>query len=153
MAVQFLLAVIAHYDGDLKTAEDKLESAYKAAPGDLQVRDHLAKVLIQSADQAKRQRALALAQQTVQAAQNNRDAIATLAWILYNSCQVDSAIQAFGVVTQGPINGDTAYFVARVLVDRKQNEDAKKLLTDALQQKGLFVHRRDAEKLLEQLKA
>lgn len=152
-SIQFLLGVLAHYEGDLKTAEDKLEAAFKAAPKDLQVRDHLAKVLIQSSDQASRNRALALAQQSVQLAQNNRDVIATLAWVLYNSGQTDSALQAMGVVTQGPIGGDTAYFVGRVLIDRKQNDDARKLLESALENKGLFVHRRDAEKLLKQIKS
>ncbi|MCE9554206.1 MAG: tetratricopeptide repeat protein [Planctomycetes bacterium] len=152
-AVLFLQGVIAHYDGDLKTAEDKLEAAFKAAPSDFQVRDHLAKVLIQNANPDKRNRALALAQQTAQSAQNNRDAIATLAWVLYNSGQTESALQAMGIVTQGPISGDAAYFVGRVLIDRKQNDDARKLLESALENKPLFVHRRDAEKLLQQLKS
>jgi tetratricopeptide (TPR) repeat protein len=153
-AILFLQGAIAHYEGDLKTAEDKLEAAFKLAPRDVQVRDHLAKVLIQNANPEKRNRALALAQQTMQLAQNNRDLIATLAWVLYNSGQTESALQAMGVVTQGPMpSGDAAYFVGRVLTDRKQNDDARKLLESALESKPLFVHRRDAEKLLKQLKS
>jgi Flp pilus assembly protein TadD len=152
-AVQFLVGVLAHYEGDLKTAEDKLEAAFKAAPADLQIRDQLAKVLIQNSNPEKRNRALAIAQQSAQIGQNNRDLLATLGWILYNSGQTNNALQVLQVVTQGPIGGDSAYFVSRVLVDKKQEEDARKLLTDSLENKSLFVHRRDAEKLLKQLKS
>ena len=151
--IQLLQGVLAHYDGDLKTAEDKLETAFKAAPKNLQVRDQLAKVLIQSADQASRERALALAQQSAQMAQNDRDAIATFGWVLYNAGKTDAAMQAMGAVTQGPLSGDTAYFVARILVDQKRNDDARKLLENALQGKTLFVHRPSAEKLLKQIKS
>jgi len=152
-AVLFLQGVLAHYEGDLKTAEDKLEVAFKAAPSDLQIRDQLAKVLIQNSNPEKRNRALAIAQQSAQIGQNNRDLLATLGWILYNSGQTNNALQVLQVVTQGPIGGDSAYFVSRVLVDKKQEEDARKLLTGSLDNKSLFVHRRDAEKLLKQLKS
>jgi len=153
VAVQFLLGVLAHYEGDLKTAEDRLEAAFKAAPRDVQIRDQLAKVLIQDSNPEKRNRALAIAQQSAQLAQNNRDVLATLGWILYNSGQTDTALQVLQAVTQGPIGGDSAYFVSRVLVDKKQDEDAKKLLENSLENKSLFVHRRDAQKLLKQLKS
>ncbi|MCE9545736.1 MAG: tetratricopeptide repeat protein [Planctomycetia bacterium] len=150
---QFMLGIIAHYEGDLDAAEQRLDAAYRLAPNDVQVRDHLAAVLITSRDQAKRDRAERLAIDAVRQTPSSPDAIATLGWIQYNMGKTDDAMRAFGAVSKAQISSDAAYYLARVLADKKSNDDAVKLLENVLKDKGLFVQRPAAEELLKKLKS
>jgi Tfp pilus assembly protein PilF len=80
------------------------------------------------------------------------EALATLGWTLYKAGQVDQAEQVLGrVFATGNISAATAYYMARIAVQRGRTDQAKRLLQSALDTSGNFAKRDEAEALLEQL--
>ena len=78
--------------------------------------------------------------------------VATLGWALYRSGKLDQAEQKLrAAVAGGRATPDIAYFLARVLVDKTQTGDARKLLQSATNLPGAFAHRVDANALLKKL--
>ena len=55
-------------------------------------------------------------------------------------------------VSGGSVSADTAYYLARIDVDRNQTSEAKALLENALKTTRPFSMRQEAQALLEQLK-
>ncbi len=54
-------------------------------------------------------------------------------------------------VTLGNMNSDSSYFFAKIQFDQDRADAAKALLTNALKSTRLFVHRTEAEALLEMI--
>jgi hypothetical protein len=55
------------------------------------------------------------------------------------------------ILQSGGLNGDIAYYAARILQDRGHGDDAKKLLEVGLQGTAPFIQRQNAKELLKQL--
>ncbi|MCH7753045.1 MAG: hypothetical protein IH898_12950, partial [Planctomycetes bacterium] len=80
----------------------------------------------------------------------------TLGWVLYKlnrGAEAQAALQKGA--QSGQLQTDSAYLVAKILSGQEgQKESAIRTLEQILKQKkGLFLFRRDAEKLLAELKA
>jgi Tfp pilus assembly protein PilF len=85
--------------------------------------------------------------------ENNPDVSVTLAWVLFQSGQVRQALATLQSAFQkGALSADANYLVAKLLMQRGDNDNAKRFLDAALGFKGIFVQRAEAEALREQLK-
>jgi uncharacterized protein HemY len=112
----------------------------------------LALVLAEQGDEAKRRRALELAEGIVRQAPNDPDALATLGSVSYRLHRLDDAeklLQAVLDIGQG--SSDAAYILARVQADRGHPEAAPALLKVALAAPGLFIFRDEARQWLDRL--
>jgi uncharacterized protein HemY len=145
--------LIAWHLRDLNGAEAILEPLHREVPADSSVANLLALALLDQSDKAKRSRGLQLAE--VNAAQFPRSAeiVATLGWGLYRAGQLEQAEQKLrAAITGGRTTLDIAYYLARVLAEKGQTDNARQLLQSATSLPGAFAHRDDANSLLKTLK-
>ncbi len=149
-----LSGVAARMGKKMKPAEDYFIEALGIAPANSDVINQLGLLLIEQADQGKRERALQFAGMNAQINSQNSDAQITLAWVLY---QLGRVADAEGALRQGLNLGnpspDSSYLVARILIDQNKNEPAKQLLKGALEQEspGIFIYRQDAQAAYDKL--
>ncbi len=149
---QRLRALIAWHLGDAAEAQRVLEPLHREAPADLGVANLLALSLVEQDDPARRARGLQLAEVGARQSPRSAEALATLGWALYRSGRVDQAEPVLRQAVSGVrTTTDIAYFLARVLVDKGQADDARKLLKSATGLPGAFAHRKDAVVLLQTL--
>ena len=150
---KILRGVIALFQKDYKGAELYFESAHLQSPGNFAASNNLALALIEQKDESKKRRALEYAEANARQFPKNAEAASTYGWALYKLGRMDEAEQALrAAASGGTFSADTAYYIARVSVDRGQEEDAKKLLESALKSTGPFSQRQEAKALLERLK-
>lgn len=148
--VLVLSGVAAQMGKKRKPAEDYYLAALAQAPGNRDVLNQLALLLAEQMDDTSRQRALQYAKMNAELYSDSADTNLTLAWVLYRIGQTQSADKALKKGVQlGGRSPDSSYLVARMLADQNQNDNAKRLLEDALKNKsGIFVYRADAQTLL-----
>jgi tetratricopeptide (TPR) repeat protein len=149
-----LSGVAARMAKKMKPAEDFFVEALGIAPANGDVINQLALLLIEQADQSKRDRALQFAGMSSQLNSQNADAQITLAWVLYQLGRVADAEQALrNGLNLGSPSPDSTYLVARILKDQNKADAAKQLLKGAIDQEspGIFVYRQDAQALLDGL--
>lgn len=154
--VRRLRGMIARYRRDYLEAERQFQALLEASPGDPFAGDQLAQVLAEQDDEAKRRRAVELAEVNARQYPNVPQALATLAWANFRAGRAEPAeraLQAAASVTGGSVPSETAYVLARILAARGRPDDARKLLEAALAAPGSFFLRQDARRLLEQLPA
>ena len=145
-----LSGVAARINGDADEAEKHLLAAHSLAPSNREVINQLATLLVMSDDAAKRQRALQFARINAQLYSRQSETAVTLAWVRYQLGQLAEAQAALQNARMlGRMNADSTYFVAKIQYDQERPDNAKLLLEDALKRRGLFVHRDDANALLE----
>ena len=110
-------------------------------------------MLAEQKDDAKKQRALKLAEANVRQYPSSPDAASTYGWVQYKLGKLEEADAALCVaVLRGVTSPDTAYYLARVDVDRNREDEAKALLQKVLSSPGPFSMRPEAKALLDQLK-
>jgi predicted Zn-dependent protease len=149
-----LSGVAARMGKKMKPAEDYFIEALGIAPANSDVINQLALLLIEQADQGKRDRALQFAGMNAQINAQNSDAQITLASVLYQLGRIADAQQA---LTQGMNLGspspDSSYLVAKILMDQNKADGAKQLLKAALDQEspGIFIYRQDAQAAYDKL--
>jgi len=152
--VKRLLGLVARQRKDLAVAEQVFEALADEAPADAWARKQLALVLAEQNDQAKRKRALELAELSVKQNPNDVDAVATVGTVYFWMRRLDDAEKVLqAVVSSGKGNSDSAYSLARVKADRGKADAAGPLLKMALNAPGLFIFRKDAQEWLDRLKA
>jgi Tfp pilus assembly protein PilF len=149
-----LSGLVARYAKDYATASAVFEELIKTNPTYRNgfASANLALVLAESGDMKAKQRAVEFA--NVFAQQNPRmaEARAILAYTLYKSGRTADAEKVMReAVGLGALPSDAAYFVAVILADRGQNEDAHRVLKAALEDKGGSAYRKEAEALLTEL--
>ena len=146
---------IAIFQGDYKTAEAFLTDAHLQSPANFTATNNLALALAEQDDEKKKQQAAQYASVNVRLYPKRGEPWSTFGWVMYQLGQLDQAEQALKQATQfPPISADTAYYIARVDVDRGRKDDAMKLLERALQStSATFSKRADAEALLAKLKS
>lgn len=141
--------LIAMFQGDCAAAERNLEAALKQSPSSFAARNNLAIALAEQNDPAKRRRALEYAQANVRQYSHQADAYSTLGWVLFRLGRIDEAEPALRMASaSGAIAADTAYFLARIELDRGHKAEARHLLRTALAGKGAFLLRKEAAELL-----
>jgi tetratricopeptide (TPR) repeat protein len=133
LQAKWLAAVVARFSGNLATAEKLLQDAYNQSPAEFNVSNQLALVLVESKDKSKQNRALDLAKINANLHQNNAEAASTLGWVLYQLGHKQEAGQVLeNVIRARALTPDSAYYVARILAEQGQNEQAMQILETAL---------------------
>jgi hypothetical protein len=146
-ALKALSAMLGYYANDPKAEED-FAKMNADAPGDFFSSNYLALILAESPDEAKRGRAVQLAEMNARLYPQSAEALSTLGWCYYNVGRYQEALKVMGVFTQGAqISPDTAYYFAKVLLaaNKFATRDVFNLLESAIAAKGPFKHRREAE--------
>ena len=146
-----LSGVAARMVKKMKPAEDYFVEALGIAPANADVINQLALLLIEQADQGKRDRALQFASMSAQLNNQSADAQITLAWVLYQLARTGDAEAALRSGLQlGNLSPDSSYLVAKILVEQNRGDTAKQILTSAIDNEspGIFIFRKDAEALL-----
>jgi Tfp pilus assembly protein PilF len=95
---------------------------------------------------------LEYAQVNVRQYPRQAEAYSTMGWILYHLGQRDEADKALRTAaSSGTVSPDTAYYLARIEIDRDRKTEARVILESAVKSTGLFLFRKEAEDLLDQL--
>ena len=153
MEAKLLRGTVALFSGDYQTAESDLEAVHLHSPASFAAGNNLALALCEQNDELKKQRALEYAQVNGRQYPKQKEALSTLGWVLYKAGQLDNAERVLREAAAGAgASGDTAYYLARVLIDRGQSGEAKPLLAAALKTKLSFLYKQDAQNLLEKLR-
>jgi Tfp pilus assembly protein PilF len=153
LEVLILSGVAARMAKKMKPAEDYFLDALRIAPSNGVVLNQLALLLIEQGDDEKKQRALQFAGINAKLNSENPEAQVTLSWVLYQLGRMADADAAFrdGMrLGMGNLTPDSSYLVAKMLVDQKRGDQAKTILTAALnaENQGIFINRSDAQALL-----
>ncbi len=149
-----LSGVAARMTKKMKPAEDYFIEALGIAPANGDVINQLALLLIDQADDTKRNRALQFAGMSSQLNNQSADAQITFAWVLYQLGRVADAETALRNGLQlGNPSPDSSYLVAKILADQGKADPAKQLLKAALdtESPGIFIYRQDAQALYDKL--
>lgn len=153
LGAKILAGIVALFLKDNKAAEGHFEAAHLQAPANFAASNNLALALAEQDNEAKKRKALEYADVNVRANQNAAEAWSTYGWVLYRLNRLNEAEQALAkAASAGTLSADTAFYIAKVQVDRGQNAKAKELLENALKTKRPFSMRKEAEALLEKLK-
>jgi len=153
MDAKLLRGVIALFQKDYAAAERYFEAAHLQSPRNFAASNNLALALVEQNDESKRRRALDYAESNVQQHPRVAEAASTYGWVLYKMGRLDDAEKALNAaVSGGTINADTAYYLARVAVERGRDAQARQLLESALSGAGPFSMRSEAKALLDQIK-
>jgi len=148
-----LQGLIARINKDLATAEKIFRQVLNDSPADFFASNQLALIMADQADKNQRSRALQLASVNAQANARSAEALATLGYVYYRTGNIDEALKSLqAAVSPGQMAADTAYYLALVLQENKKSEDALKVLEQALQLKGLFIYRNEAQQLMDKVK-
>ncbi|MHB9078474.1 MAG: tetratricopeptide repeat protein [Pirellulaceae bacterium] len=143
---------VALFQRDFKVAEDCFQAVLIQAPASFAASNNLALALCCQDDESKKRRALEYAQVNVRQYPRQAEAYSTLGWILYQMGQRDEAEKALRTAaSNSAVSPDTAYYLARVDIDRDRKAEAKVILESAVKATGPFMFRREAEDLLAQL--
>jgi Tfp pilus assembly protein PilF len=146
-------ALIAWHVRDLRAAEQALEPLHRDAPADFIVTNLLALTLVEQNDSAKRLRGLTLAEGNARQFPRSQETLATLGWSHYRAGHLDQAERLLQAAIAGTrTTPDIVYYLARVLAEKGQTDNARKLLQSAVGATGAFAHREDANNLLKTLK-
>jgi len=151
LEAEILLGVCAFGQKDYRTAEQCFQAANQQAANNFPASNNLALALCEQNDEAKRRRALQYAEKNARQYPWNTEAASTYGWVLYKLGRLDDAEKVLLALPTADMSGDTAYYVARVSVDRGRKHEAQRLLEAALKKKVFFCMRPDADSLLAQL--
>lgn len=149
--------VVARYEKDLPRAEEIFAAAHLQSPANFAAANHLALTLIKKPETAEHRRALEFAQINARIYADlrhptGREAAVTLAWILYNVGREAEAMQYLSAAARaGTLTPESTFYAAKILVGRGSQQSARKLLEKLLKEREAFLHRPDAEQLLEKI--
>jgi len=157
LEAKFVRGLVARVARDYGTAEKFLNDAHFQSPGNFDVSNSLALVLIESEDEEARRRALELADTNVAKFRENTPqqipAVTTLAWVFYKLGRREDAERILEQVRRSnALTSDGAFYVARILSDRGEKDLARKILDEVLANEPMFATRSDAVDLLAKLK-
>ncbi len=154
VAALMLDGLVAKMRNDQKAAEEALTKVLSLDPSNAGATNLLALILSESTNPAQQEKALRYAQMNAERFATNSQANITLAWILAKlNRPAESDAFLTKAVQAGNLNADSAYLVARILVQKGQKENAAKALEQVLAQAGagMFMYRKEAEALLKEL--
>ena len=147
-----LLATVALFQEDYVTAEKLFQELVTDSPANVEASNGLALALCEQNDEAKLKRAAEYALENVRKQTNNSDLIGTLGWVLFKA----KNYQQSGEILQqaaagGNISSLTAYYLAELVLQNGNKEQAKQLLEAALKSGNPFAKKKAAEALLKTL--
>jgi tetratricopeptide (TPR) repeat protein len=133
------------YRKEFPQAEAVFEKMQRESPRDRFAAGNYALVLAESGDATKQKRAIEIGENLVSQNQKSPDGYSVLGWCLYKAGRLDDAQKTLMTAASGgQVERDTAYYLAKVLVEKNAPDDARKLLKEALAQPGPFVNRAEA---------
>jgi tetratricopeptide (TPR) repeat protein len=149
--------LVARVGRDYATSEKFLNEAHFQSPGNFDVSNSLALVLIESDNEEARRRALELADTNVAKYRENTPqqipAVTTLAWVFYKLGRREDAERILEQVRRSnALSSDGAFYVARILVDRGEKDLARKILEEVIANEPMFATKSEAADLLAKLK-
>ncbi len=157
-SAKLLLGQLARYEKDYATAEKLFREVHAQLPTNFQANNYLALSLLAQNDDAKRNEAVSYAQLNNQLVKGSksaeeRQAAITLAWILYSVQREAEAQRVIAQVlnSKGSLNIESAFLAAKMLSDREPSI-ALRILEPTLKNTAFFPQRKEAEKLLDELK-
>ncbi len=141
--------------GKRAEAIDTMTEILGIDPSNSRATDLLALLLIESDNDADKKKALQYAQVNAQRFPENSQVNVTQGWVLYQLGKKNEAQQFLSRVKQNTLTPDAYYLLAKMMVESNKEEQATKALEAIINNKkpALFIFRRDAEKLLAELKA
>lgn len=149
--LKLLRGRIAWHLKDYLQAESYFHSLHQESPGDFSASNQLALALVEQPDKSKRARALQLAEINARVYPNSVKALSTLGWVYYRLGRLEDAERIFqAAAPDNKVNPEIAYYLAHLLADRGQLDTAKQLLKSALDVKGNFTFKKEAQELLDQ---
>jgi tetratricopeptide (TPR) repeat protein len=151
----FLLSgLAARMSGDFEQAEQLLVQSLAMSPTNRDIINQLALLLFDQDDQEKKQRGASYAQLNANLHNNNADVLTTLAWVMYKLGRANEFNDAYQrALRSGTMSPDAKYLIAKMMVDQKRTDVAKKLLDNAGEDyPGIFVMKNEAEALLQSLR-
>ncbi|HSQ57497.1 MAG TPA: hypothetical protein VLM40_17380, partial [Gemmata sp.] len=144
--------LLARYLKDYATATTIFEELVRDHPSFAFATINLALVLAESADANDRRRAVELAEVYAKQNQRQSEARAIYAYCLFKAGRsADAEGAARAAAGLGTLTPDAAYFIAKILADRGDAENALKITKAACSSKDTFVYRKDAEAMLAEL--
>jgi tetratricopeptide (TPR) repeat protein len=147
----FLRGVVALYLKDYPKATECFQKVVSESPSSFPGSNNLALSLAEQDDTAKK-KALEYAEMNARQFPNQAEAFSTLGWVYYKLGRLDEAETALRkAISSGQLSADTAYYIARISVDRDRKDEARQLLEQALRSTAPFSMRSEAKSLLEQL--
>ena len=144
-----LRAKVAFAQGAYATAETKFGELLEQNPANIDYANMLSLSLIQSTDEEKQKKALALAGKVAQTQPNNPIGLSSLAFVMLKLGKDDGARSILAKVAQMPNRSpEVKFIIAYMLSETGQIPQAKILLENLVKAKGLFLFRVEAKKLL-----
>jgi tetratricopeptide (TPR) repeat protein len=157
LEARLVRGAVARAARDYATAETFFNAAHVQSPGNFGASNSLALVLVESADEASRRRALEMAE--VNAAMhrdgspNQVGALTTLAWVFYKLGRREDAEKILEQISRNnALTSDGALYVATILADRGERDRARTILEEVLAGESMFATRAEAVDLLARLK-
>jgi tetratricopeptide (TPR) repeat protein len=148
----FLRGLYYRYMKKFSDAETIFDDLSRKFPADIPVSMNLALCLAESTDKVKQQRAVDIGELVVRQAPKLAEAYSVLGWCYFKIGRLDDAEASLKKsASSGQLALDPAFYLASVLVARGKEEDAYKMLKDALAEKGPFVYRAEAKKMFDVL--
>jgi tetratricopeptide (TPR) repeat protein len=148
-----LRGLVSVFQKDFMAAELFFETALQQLPNSFPISNNLALALAEQDGKGKKERALEIAETNIKKYPRSPNAASTYGWVLYRLGRVDDAEKALRNAVNGSISVDTAYYVARVMVDQGHKDEAIKILQSVSNDKtSLSMYRQEAKELLESLK-
>jgi tetratricopeptide (TPR) repeat protein len=147
-----LRGLIAWHMKDYQAAERIFQELHLETPGNLAASNLWALSLAEQPTDAKRSRAWQVAQINAQLYANSPEALTTLGWVAYRLGKLAQAEQTLrAAIATGKGSSETAYYLARVLADRRKDGEVQQLLKMSLGAPGHFAFRNDAQAWLDRL--
>jgi predicted Zn-dependent protease len=145
-SIEYTLALTDRMRGQYVAAEKRLTGLFKKEPGNFQVSNQLALVLLESAEADKREQGFVVATRNVKALPNAENAVATYAWFLHRRGDSAQAEQLFNRILQGgKASRDTAFYVSEIKLALGKPDEAAAFLQAAQTSKGEFFNRHRLE--------
>jgi Flp pilus assembly protein TadD len=154
IATKFIKGKIAFAEENYGLAEAHFSELTLKEPGNFELANLWALSLVELGSEQKVKTAVQVAQRNVQVQPKNGVALGILGWIYYKVGDTRQAQTWLNRATQtGVKSAEVSYFIAKILSDQGQKEQAQALVTGALEQKGVFLYRTAAKRLSAELNA
>lgn len=150
--VPLMRGLLARRMNDYEAAEAHFTEVLKNSPGHVEALRQLPLVLIEQADDAKRQRAMRIARLLARRYPDQPQVASTLGWVYFRLDKREDAINTLLPALQNTPNAETLYFAAQVFLEEGNTREARqalKSLEAVIDQPGLFLLREEARQWLE----
>ncbi len=133
-------------------AESHYKKLVKLMPRDFDAANMYALSLIESGDEEKHKLAQRIAASNLKQLPNNPIAIAALGWIALKTGAIEQASPLLRRAAQAPrLAPEVAYYLATLMQEQKQSQQARLILEPAVKSEGFFLYRGPAKTLLAEL--